>query len=99
MSLSTAKVPTQTTPPKLPSIHARALITWIAIFPLVTLGTFALAPFATAWNPILRSFVLSLIVVPVAIYIVVPQLMRWYASIRLIQIMRTPPAKVAAFKQ
>ena len=39
---------------------------------------FAIAPFATDWNPVLRAFVLTLIVVPVAVYLVVPQLMRGY---------------------
>jgi len=65
-----------------PSVHARAAITWIAIFPLVTLGFFAIAPFATDWNPVLRAFVLSIIVVPIAVYLVVPQLMSAYLRIR-----------------
>lgn len=65
-----------------PSIHIRALITWIAIFPLVTLGFIAIAPFAPDWHPVLRAFVLSVVVVPVAVYLVVPQLMRAYAKIR-----------------
>jgi len=65
-----------------PSVHVRAVITWIAIFPLVTLGFFAIAPFATEWNPVLRAFVLSVVVVPVAVYLVVPQLMRGYGAIR-----------------
>lgn len=68
--------------PTPPSIHARALITWIAIFPLVTLGFFAIAPFAAEWNPVLRAFVLSVVVVPLAVYVVVPQLMRVYGKIR-----------------
>ncbi len=68
--------------PTPPSVHARAVITWIAIFPLVTLGFFAIAPFATDWNPVLRAFVLSVVVVPLAVYIVVPQLMRIYGKIR-----------------
>lgn len=54
----------------------------VAIFPLVTLGYFVIAPFATGWNPVLRSFVLSIMVVPAAVYVVVPQLMRVYAKIR-----------------
>jgi len=58
------------------------MITWIAIFPLVTLGFFAIAPFATDWNPVLRAFVLSIVVVPVAVYLVVPQLMRAYGKLR-----------------
>ena len=65
------------------SVHARAVITWIAIFPLVTLGFFAIAPFATDWNPVLRAFVLTVVVVPLAVYIVVPQLMRVYGKIRV----------------
>lgn len=70
--------------PHPPSVHARAVITWIAIFPLVTLGFFAIAPFAADWNPVLRAFVLSIVVVPVAVavYLVVPQLMRGYGKIR-----------------
>lgn len=68
--------------PTPPSVHARAVITWIAIFPLVTLGFFAIAPFATDWSPVLRTFVLSVVVVPLAVYIVVPQLMRIYGKIR-----------------
>ena len=69
-------------PPKPPSVHARAVITWIAIFPLVTLGFFAIAPFAAEWNPVLRAFMLSVIVVPLAVYLVVPQLMRVYGKLR-----------------
>ena len=69
----------QATPP---SVHVRAVITWIAIFPLVTLGFFAIAPFANDWNPILRAFVLSVVVVPLAVYLVVPQLMRADSKLR-----------------
>jgi antibiotic biosynthesis monooxygenase (ABM) superfamily enzyme len=75
-----ASIPSST--PQPPSVHVRAVITWIAIFPLVTLGFFAIAPFAEDWNPVLRAFVLSVIVVPVAVYLVVPQLMRAYGKLR-----------------
>jgi antibiotic biosynthesis monooxygenase (ABM) superfamily enzyme len=68
--------------PQPPSVHVRAVITWIAIFPLVTLGFFAIAPFAEDWNPVLRAFVLSVVVVPIAVYLVVPQLMRIYGRVR-----------------
>ncbi len=71
-----------TTAPQPPSVHVRAVITWIAIFPLVTLGFLAIAPFAEDWNPILRAFLLTIVVVPVAVYLVVPQLMRVYGKIR-----------------
>jgi len=67
--------------PQPPSIHVKAVITWLAIFPLVTLGFFALAPFAEDWNPVLRAFILSIVVVPLAVYLVVPQLMRMHGKI------------------
>lgn len=73
--------------PRPPSIHARAVITWLAIFPLVTLGFYAIEPFASEWNPVARALLLSLVVVPLAVYLVVPQLMRVYARMR-----RTPAA-------
>lgn len=66
-----------------PSIHVRAVITWLAIFPLVTLGFFAIEPFAADWNPVLRALLLSLVVVPIAVYLVVPQLMRGYWKLRV----------------
>ena len=77
---TTTSIPSPT--PQPPSVHVRAVITWIAIFPLVTLGFFAIAPFAEDWNPVLRAFILSIIVVPVAVYLVVPKLMRIYGKIR-----------------
>ena len=64
------------------SVHIRAVITWIAIFPLVTIASFAIAPFAEDWNPVLHALILSVIVVPIAVYLVVPQLMRIYGKIR-----------------
>ena len=78
-------IPSQHSPAAPPSIHARAVITWLAIFPLVTLGFFVIAPFAADWNPVLRAFVLSIAVVPIAVYLVVPQLMRVYGKLRSVQ--------------
>jgi antibiotic biosynthesis monooxygenase (ABM) superfamily enzyme len=63
-----------------PSVHVRAIITWTAIFPLVTIGFYAIRPFATDWSPILRAFVLSIVVVPLAVYLVVPNMMRLYGK-------------------
>lgn len=66
----------------LPSVHVRAVITWIAIFPLVALGMTLMGLFTESWHPVLRSFVLTLIVVPIAVYLVVPGLLRAYGRIR-----------------
>jgi antibiotic biosynthesis monooxygenase (ABM) superfamily enzyme len=61
-----------------PSIHVRAALTWLAIFPLVAIGITAMAPFSVGWDPVLRAFVLTLVVVPLAVYVVVPWLMSIY---------------------
>jgi len=65
-----------------PSVHVRAVLTWIAIFPLVALGMLAIAPFAESWHPVLRAFVLTLVVVPLAVYLVVPRLLSGYVALR-----------------
>ncbi len=65
-----------------PSVHVRAVITWLAIFPLVAIGMVLIAPIAESWHPVLRAFVLTLVVVPLAVYLVVPQLMRAYGALR-----------------
>ena len=66
---------------KAPSIHVQAALTWLAIFPLVAIGITAMAPFTEGWDPMLRAFLLTLFVVPLAVYLVVPWLMRIYALI------------------
>ena len=68
--------------PKPPSVHVRAAITWLAIFPLVAIGMLLIGPISVDWHPVMRAFVLTLIVVPLAVYLVVPQLMRAYGAIR-----------------
>jgi len=61
-----------------PSIHVLAVLTWLAIFPLVAIGITAMAPFTTSWDPLLRVFVLTTIVVPLSVYLVVPLFVRIY---------------------
>jgi antibiotic biosynthesis monooxygenase (ABM) superfamily enzyme len=60
------------------STHVRAALTWLAIFPLVAIGLTAMAPFTVGWPLVLRAFALTLIVVPLAVYVVVPGLMSIY---------------------
>lgn len=64
-----------------PSVHIRAVLTWLAIFPLVSIGMLALAPIWGDWHPVLRSLLLTAIVVPLAVYIVVPRLMKWHGAL------------------
>lgn len=66
---------------KPPSIHIRALITWLAIFPLVSLGFLTIVPLMGDAHPLLKVFVLTLMVVPLAVYVVVPNLMKVYGKL------------------
>ena len=61
-----------------PSIHVHAVLTWLAIFPLVAIGITVMAPFTVGWDPMLRVFVLTLVTVALAVYVVVPWLFRVY---------------------
>lgn len=76
-----AQPPAAAAGPTPPSVHVRAVITWLAIFPLVSIGMLAMAPVTESWHPVLRAFVLTLVVVPLAVYLVVPQLLRAYARL------------------
>jgi antibiotic biosynthesis monooxygenase (ABM) superfamily enzyme len=67
---------------KPPSVHVRAIITWLAIFPLVSLGFLTIVPAMGSAHPLLKVFVLTLVVVPLAVYLVVPALMKLYARIK-----------------
>ncbi|WP_159612913.1 hypothetical protein [Glutamicibacter sp. JC586] len=64
-----------------PSVHTRAVLTWIAIFPMVALGMSILAWLAPPWHPILRSLVLTLVVVPLTVYFTVPGLLKLHAKL------------------
>lgn len=65
----------------MPSIHVRAFITWLAIFPLVSLGFVTIIPMMGNAHPLLKVFVLTLVVVPLAVYFVVPNLMKLYGKL------------------
>ena len=74
-------VPVQIPAPPTPSIHVRAVITWLAIFPLVALGMMGVAPLTEGWHPVLRALVLTLVVVPVAVYLVLPRLFAGHGAL------------------
>jgi antibiotic biosynthesis monooxygenase (ABM) superfamily enzyme len=69
---------TSSQPPIIPSVHIRALATWIVIFPLVALGLTFLGPVMGTLHPVLKAFVLTVIIVPLAVYVLVPQLLKLY---------------------
>ena len=71
-------VPSPSSPRTSPSIHVRAALTWLAIFPMVAIGITAMAPFTVGWDPLLRVFILTLVTVVLAVYLVVPWFTRIY---------------------
>ena len=73
---------TTTSTPVVPSVHVRALATWITIFPLVALGMTLMTPISVDWHPVLRALVLTLIVVPLAVYVIVPRVLALYVRLR-----------------
>jgi antibiotic biosynthesis monooxygenase (ABM) superfamily enzyme len=67
--------------PAAPSVHRRALITWLAVYPTITVALGLLGP-ATAHLPLLlRTLILTAIVVPIAAYVLVPLLMKANAAL------------------
>jgi len=65
----------------MPSIHVRAALTWLAIFPLVALGMQVMGAVAPTWPPVLRAFAMTLVIVPLAVYLVLPRLIAAYVRL------------------
>jgi antibiotic biosynthesis monooxygenase (ABM) superfamily enzyme len=59
-----------------PSKHQLALMIWIAVFPTLTVLNLALKPWLVTMGPILRTFTLATIAVPIVIYGLMPRLHR-----------------------
>ncbi|MDI9951330.1 hypothetical protein QM693_19475 [Rhodococcus sp. IEGM 1305] len=71
-------------PERAPSIHLRVVVTWVSIFPLVTVGMTVMTlsgPITATWPTWLRALSLTGVVVPTAVYFVVPRVLalsvRW----------------------
>ena len=64
-----------------PSKHQLALMIWIAVFPTLTVLNLALGPWLADLAPVLRTFVLATIAVPIVIYGLMPRLHRVRAHI------------------
>jgi antibiotic biosynthesis monooxygenase (ABM) superfamily enzyme len=61
--------------PGLVSVHVRAAVTWLSIFPLAMLGMFVEAALVPSWPIPLRALALTVIVVPLSVYVLVPRLL------------------------
>ena len=65
-----------------PTKHQLAVMIWLAVFPTLTLLNLALGEWLKPLSPVVRTFVLATIAVPIVIYAVMPRLHR--ARVRLI---------------
>jgi antibiotic biosynthesis monooxygenase (ABM) superfamily enzyme len=59
-----------------PGKHQLALMIWLAVFPTLTVLNLALGGWLRTLTPVVRTFVLATIAVPVVIYGLMPQLHR-----------------------
>jgi antibiotic biosynthesis monooxygenase (ABM) superfamily enzyme len=57
-----------------PSKHQLALMIWLAVFPTLTVINLSLGDWLRPMSPVLRTFVLATIAVPIVIYGLMPQL-------------------------
>jgi len=59
-----------------PTKHQLALMIWLAVFPTLLILNLALGDWLRTLTPVLRTFVLATIAVPIVIYGLMPQLHR-----------------------
>ena len=57
-----------------PSKHQLALMIWVAVFPTLTVLNLLLGDWLRTLVPVVRTFVLATVAVPIVIYGVMPQL-------------------------
>jgi antibiotic biosynthesis monooxygenase (ABM) superfamily enzyme len=59
-----------------PTKHHLALMIWLAVFPTLTVLNLALDDWLSTLTPVLRTFVLTTLAVPIVIYGLMPRLHR-----------------------
>jgi antibiotic biosynthesis monooxygenase (ABM) superfamily enzyme len=59
-----------------PTKHQLAVMIWIAVFPTLTVLNLTIGPTLQDTNPVLRTFILATVAVPIVIYGLMPRLHR-----------------------
>ena len=59
-----------------PSKHQLAVMIWVAVFPTLTVLNLTIGPRLDDLNPVLRTFILATVAVPIVIYGLMPRLHR-----------------------
>lgn len=73
---TTSAIPVPPKPVGPPTKHQLALMIWIAVFPTLTVLNLSIGPWLSNAGPVLRTFVLATIAVPIVIYGIMPRLHR-----------------------
>jgi antibiotic biosynthesis monooxygenase (ABM) superfamily enzyme len=75
---TTAPTPESVTPGRIPppSKHQLAVMIWLCVFPTLTALNLVLGHWLVTFSPVLRTFVLATIAVPIVIYGLMPHLHR-----------------------
>ncbi|MGQ4486824.1 hypothetical protein ACN6LM_003837 [Streptomyces sp. SAS_281] len=84
MTTTTRPATAATTPAQpvaLPSVHMRALLTWIAVFAALTVVQLLVGPYVKGFPMLLRTLVITGIVVPAVVYALVPNLLKVRATV------------------
>ncbi|MGC4947212.1 hypothetical protein ACLQ2N_13570 [Streptomyces sp. DT224] len=76
-----ASAPTPAQPVALPSVHVRALLTWIAVFAALTVVQLLVGPCVKGFPVLLRTLVITGVVVPAVVYTLVPNLLKLRAAV------------------
>ena len=71
--LASAATPGRVGPP---SKHQLAVMIWVAVFPTLTVLNLIIGPWLQGTHPVLRTFVLATVAVPIVIYGFMPRLHR-----------------------
>jgi antibiotic biosynthesis monooxygenase (ABM) superfamily enzyme len=82
MTVHTSTAEPRRVPP--PSKHQLALMIWLCVFPTLTAINLALADWLKPLSPVVRTFILATIAVPIVIYGLMPYLHR--ARTRVIEL-------------
>lgn len=64
-----------------PTKHQLALMIWLAVFPTLTAINIVFGDWLATLHPVLRTFVLATIAVPIVIYGIMPQLHRLWGRL------------------
>ncbi|MEC3920056.1 hypothetical protein [Nocardia sp. CDC160] len=75
-TIATTPAANVATPVVVPSVHRRALITWLAVYPTITIALALLGPEMGSLPVFVRTLILTAIVVPVSAYLLIPLLMK-----------------------